>query len=199
MAANYGPVRHYLDARARVERAAAEVAALQERTTELQSQLGKLSQSGYLEDLARQQLTYALPGEELYVVTDTAGAAEAAAAGAGESEAAGQLAAASEVGGASESFVSNDASLEEIAAVVTEIVGDRLGAALSPGVLTILTNEAVGVEEQIGEVVGSAVAGASSAVAGASPAAADATTGEASASAEPGLLERILLAVASFF
>ncbi len=57
VAANYGPVRHYLDARARVDKAAAEVAALQERTTELQAQLGKLSQSGYLEDLARQQLS----------------------------------------------------------------------------------------------------------------------------------------------
>ena len=79
-AANYGPVRHYLDARARLDKAAAEVAALEERTADLQAQLGKLSQSGYLEDLARQQLTYALPGEELYVVTDAA-VAEGAAAG----------------------------------------------------------------------------------------------------------------------
>jgi hypothetical protein len=34
----------------------------------LQAQLGKLSESGYLEDLAREQLTYALPGEDLYIV-----------------------------------------------------------------------------------------------------------------------------------
>ena len=65
VAANYGPVSHYLDARERMEQAAVEVAVLEQRTADLQSQLGKLSQSGYLEDLAREQLSYALPGEEL--------------------------------------------------------------------------------------------------------------------------------------
>ncbi len=46
------------------------MAVLEQRTAGLQAELGKLSESGYLEDLARQQLTYALPGEELYVVGD---------------------------------------------------------------------------------------------------------------------------------
>ena len=202
VAANYGPVRHYLDARARVDKAAAEVAALQERTTELQAQLGKLSQSGYLEDLARQQLTYALPGEDLYVVTDAAGAAEAAAAGAGESQAAGELAGAGTVtdaaAGEGESFVTGDASFEEIAGVVTEIVADRLGAALAPGVITTPATAAADLEEQIGEAVGSAAAEASAAAAEVSSAVGDAASG-AAASVQPGLLERILLAVASFF
>lgn len=91
--ANYGHVRHYFDARQRLEKAAAEVSALQDRTAALQTELGKLSESGHLEDLARQQLTYALPGEELYVLADdpatTAGAESdegtegAAATGAG--------------------------------------------------------------------------------------------------------------------
>jgi len=69
LAANYGPVRHYRDARARLEKTAAEVAALEEQTAALQSQLHKLGQTGYLEDLARQELTYARPDEELYIVT----------------------------------------------------------------------------------------------------------------------------------
>ena len=202
VAANYGPVRHYLDARARADKAAAEVAALQERTTELQAQLGKLSQSGYLEDLARQQLSYALPGEELYVVTDAAGAAGAAAAGAGESQAAGELAGAGTVtdaaGGGGESFVTGDASFAEIAGVVTEIVADRLGAALAPGVITTPATAAADLQEQIGEAVGSAAAEASAAAAEVSSAVGDAASG-AAASVEPGLLERILLAVASFF
>jgi cell division protein FtsB len=202
VAANYGPVRHYLDARARADRAAAEVAALQERTTHLQAQLGKLSEAGYLEDLARQQLSYTLPGEELYVVTDDTGTAEGAAAGAGESQAAGELAGAGTVtdaaAGEDESFVTGDASFEEIAGVVTEIVADRLGAALAPGVITTPATAAADLEEQFGEAVGSAAAEASAAAAEVSSAVGDAASG-AMAAVKPGLFERILLAVASLF
>jgi cell division protein FtsB len=66
---NYGPARAYRDARARLEEAASAVSSLEEQKTQLQDQLGKLSDSGYLEALAREQLSYIKPGEELYIVT----------------------------------------------------------------------------------------------------------------------------------
>jgi cell division protein FtsB len=69
VAANYGPLGHYLDARFRLEKRTAEVAALEAHNAELQTQLSRLLQPGYLEELARQELTYALPGEDLYIVT----------------------------------------------------------------------------------------------------------------------------------
>lgn len=69
VAANYGPVRHYAEARSRVDQATAEVAVLEQQKAELQAQLGKLSQPGHLEDVARQQFSFALPDEEVYVVT----------------------------------------------------------------------------------------------------------------------------------
>lgn len=69
--ANYGPLRHYLDARARLEKRTAEVAALEKRNAEMQTQLSKLLQPGYLEQLARQQLTYSRPDEDLYIVAGT--------------------------------------------------------------------------------------------------------------------------------
>ncbi|MGI5939869.1 MAG: FtsB family cell division protein [Thermoleophilia bacterium] len=80
VAANYGPLQHYRDARARAEKAAVEVASLEKHIDEMRAQLGKLSQSAYLEDMARRQLTYTLPGEDLYIVK---GASEGAAATAG--------------------------------------------------------------------------------------------------------------------
>ena len=67
--ANYGPVRAYRDAQARLQETSAEVAALETQKFELQAQLGKLSEAGYLESLARQELTYARPGEDLYIIT----------------------------------------------------------------------------------------------------------------------------------
>ena len=70
--ANYGPVRAYRDARARLEQATTAVSALEQQKTQLQSELGKLSEAGYLESLAREELSYTRPGEELYIVTGTA-------------------------------------------------------------------------------------------------------------------------------
>ena len=67
--ANYGPVRDYRDARARLEERTARVAALEAQKTELQARLGKLSEVGYLESLAREELTYVRPGEDLFIVT----------------------------------------------------------------------------------------------------------------------------------
>jgi cell division protein FtsB len=72
VAANYGALRHYQDARARLEKTTAEVAALEQQKAALQSQLGKLGEAGHLEGLARQELTYVRPGEELYIVTGPA-------------------------------------------------------------------------------------------------------------------------------
>ncbi len=88
-AANYGPMRHYLDARARLERVAGQVAGLEEQKAALQAQLAKLSEAGHLEGLAREELTYARPDEELYIVAEpTSGPPLAADAGVGD-EAAG--------------------------------------------------------------------------------------------------------------
>lgn len=74
LAANYGPVRDYQNARARLEKTTAAVASLEKQKAALQSQLGKLGQAGYLEGLARRELTYARPDEDLYIITGLAGA-----------------------------------------------------------------------------------------------------------------------------
>jgi cell division protein FtsB len=69
VAMNYGPLHAYRDARARLQVTAAQVSALEQQKTQMQAQLGKLSESGYLESLARQELTYARPGEEIFILT----------------------------------------------------------------------------------------------------------------------------------
>jgi cell division protein FtsB len=70
--ANIGPLTHYQDARARLEKTSANVTALEAQKAALQAELAKLSEAGYLETLARQQLSYVRPGEELYIVTKPA-------------------------------------------------------------------------------------------------------------------------------
>jgi cell division protein FtsB len=84
---NIGPLTHYQDARARLLKATGKVDTLKTQRADLQAQLGKLSEAGYLETLAREQLAYVRPGEELYIVTrpagDTAGAATGAVAAPG--------------------------------------------------------------------------------------------------------------------
>ncbi len=80
LAANYGPVRDYQAARARLEKTTAAVAALEKQKAALQSRSDKLSQAGYLEGLARQELTYVRPDEDLYIVTGLPGEDPAAAA-----------------------------------------------------------------------------------------------------------------------
>lgn len=78
--ANVGPVRQLQDARARLDRTTANVAQLADQKTALQAELGKLSEASYLETIAREKLTYVLPGEELYIVTGpSAGALSASA------------------------------------------------------------------------------------------------------------------------
>jgi cell division protein FtsB len=67
--ANYAPLHSYFDARARLDKANAGVAELTAQKDELQTELGRLSEADYLESLARQDLSYTRPGEELYIVT----------------------------------------------------------------------------------------------------------------------------------
>jgi cell division protein FtsB len=73
--ANYRPLTHYLDARSRLDKRTAEVAVLKAQNAEMQTRLSKLLQPGYLEELARQELTYSLPGEDLFIVTGDSTAA----------------------------------------------------------------------------------------------------------------------------
>lgn len=73
--ANYGPLHAYMDARSRLQKAASAVVQLEATKVELQSELGRLSEADYLESLARQDLSYARPGEELYIVTGVEGGA----------------------------------------------------------------------------------------------------------------------------
>ncbi len=102
LAANYGPLSHYLQARERLQETTARVEALEQQAAGLQAQLGKLSESGYLEDLARKQLTYALPGEDLYIVKhpEEAAAVDVAAAQGGAESTDTALTAAGEVSAA---------------------------------------------------------------------------------------------------
>jgi len=76
---NIGPLTHYQDARARLLKATGKVDTLETQRADLQGQLAKLSETGYLETLAREQLTYVRPGEELYIVTRSADGTGAAA------------------------------------------------------------------------------------------------------------------------
>jgi cell division protein FtsB len=67
--ANYGPLQAYSDAKNRLDRATTAVAELKAQKADLQAELGKLSEADYLESLARQDLSYTRPGEELYIVS----------------------------------------------------------------------------------------------------------------------------------
>lgn len=82
--ANYGPLHSYFDARARLVEANAGVAELSAQKTELEAQLSRLGEADYLESLARQDLSYTRPGEELYIVTGMDGGTMAGV-GSGES------------------------------------------------------------------------------------------------------------------
>jgi cell division protein FtsB len=72
---NYGPLHRLEAARGRLDGSLAEVAALEEQKAQLQTQLAKLGQARYLEGLAREELSYARPGEDLYIVTEQGAAA----------------------------------------------------------------------------------------------------------------------------
>ncbi len=84
--ANYGPLHAYMDARVRLDKASGAVAELEATKSELQSELGRLSEADYLESLARQDLAYARPGEELYIITEVDGGTDQAGVGIGSGE-----------------------------------------------------------------------------------------------------------------
>jgi cell division protein FtsB len=81
--ANIAPLTHFQDASGRLDKVAGKVGMLEEQKAQLQSQLARLSETGYLETLARQQLTYVRPGEDLYIVTGTSGGVAGGSGGAG--------------------------------------------------------------------------------------------------------------------
>ena len=89
--ANYGPLHTYRDARERLDQATAAVESLGAERAALQSELGRLTEAGYVESLAREKLTYARPGEDVYIVTSPEASSEdAAGSGASENAASGE-------------------------------------------------------------------------------------------------------------
>lgn len=66
---NYGPIVRHAEAEKRFTAAAAKVADLQAKNAALQSQASQLNDPAYMQQLARQELTYALPNEKLYIVS----------------------------------------------------------------------------------------------------------------------------------
>lgn len=72
--ANYGPLRTYHESRARLDEVTVTVKKLETEKAALQAELGRLTEAGYLESLAREELTYARPGEDIYIVNTSEGA-----------------------------------------------------------------------------------------------------------------------------
>ena len=70
------PVRLYLDQREHLEQMQADVAALQDRNTELTGELERLADPAYLEQLARACLGMVRRGETAFVVVPKNGAPE---------------------------------------------------------------------------------------------------------------------------
>ncbi len=179
-AANYGPLRQYLDARARFERVAEEVAGLEEQKGALQAQLAKLSEAGYLEGLARDELTYARPDEELYIVAQSAGGPVLANAGAGDETSAGDMGETTRRAGQETGGVAGEAAgAGSAASTVGEVEGQ--GRTPSAGVGAGVP----GADAVTGCGVGAAVPGAE-------------RSGIDRAD-EAGLLERIVAAIAGLF
>ena len=71
---------------ARLDKAQAGIAGLTAEKADLESELGRLSEADYLESLARQDLSYMRPGEDLIIVTGADGGAEAQSQGVTGSE-----------------------------------------------------------------------------------------------------------------
>jgi len=79
--ANLGPLQHLFEAKTRMEKTTANVAGLQAKKDTLQAELAKLSEAAYLETLARGELAYVRPGEELYIVTEADPSSERGSSG----------------------------------------------------------------------------------------------------------------------
>ncbi|GAB4243885.1 MAG: hypothetical protein Kow00129_03260 [Thermoleophilia bacterium] len=65
---NLGPYGDYVEARERYEAKAEEVALLERENAAYRSEIDRLEDDDYLEALARKELTYARPGEEVFIV-----------------------------------------------------------------------------------------------------------------------------------
>lgn len=67
--ANYPSLQAYVNASARLDKVNSSIGELSALKAELQTELARLSEADYLESLARQDLSYTRPGEELFIVT----------------------------------------------------------------------------------------------------------------------------------
>jgi hypothetical protein len=65
---NLGPYREYADAREKLEAKELEVALVEQEIASLQQEMVRLGDKTYLEALARKELAYARPGEEVFIV-----------------------------------------------------------------------------------------------------------------------------------
>ncbi len=116
--ANLRLLTHYQDAQARLQDVTTKVDSLQAQKNELQGELAKLSETGYLETLARQQLTYVRPGEELYIVTDGAGTRAPGQYDAGHAASSGGVAEGAAAEGGGQGSGENQGFLEKIISAI---------------------------------------------------------------------------------
>ena len=65
-----GPIRQYLAGQAELTRLAAEGRELDQRAADLEAQLERQADPGYVERQARARLAYVLPGDRLVIVVD---------------------------------------------------------------------------------------------------------------------------------
>ena len=65
-----GPIRQYLAGQAELTRLAAEGRELDQRAADLEAQLERQADPGYVEQQARERLAYVLPGDRLVIVVD---------------------------------------------------------------------------------------------------------------------------------
>jgi cell division protein FtsB len=76
---NLGPYQEYQKARERLGDKQQEVALVQKENANLRAEMDRLQKDTYLEALARKELAYARPGEEVFIVKGLPEATEAAA------------------------------------------------------------------------------------------------------------------------
>jgi cell division protein FtsB len=66
--ANQGPVRGLLQARAELAVKEKQVAEIEKGNAAYRAEIARLEKTGYLEALARKQLAYAKPGEDVFII-----------------------------------------------------------------------------------------------------------------------------------
>jgi cell division protein FtsB len=75
-----GPQREFAEAREKLSQKQEEVALVEQDIATLKGEMTRLQQDSYMEALARKELAYARPGEEVFIVKGLPEASEAAAA-----------------------------------------------------------------------------------------------------------------------